>query len=185
MCEPISISASTLAIASLAATVVGTSVAAYGAIQSGNAQKAAAAAREQQNRNNAVLAQRAADDALARGDINAGTKARQTAQLMGQQRAGLAANGIDTNEGSALDLQADVAASGEFDQLTIRSNAMREAAGYEAQGMNYQTQGSIDRATGDNAASAGMLSATSSIVGGAGAVASQWYDFKHGKRVAA
>lgn len=169
----------------VAATVAAAAASAYGAMQTSNAQKAAAGAREQQNQNNAVLAQRAAADAMARGDINAGTKARQTAQLIGQQRAGLAANGLDPNEGSALDLQSDVAGNGEFDQLTIRSNAMREAAGYEAQGMNYQTQGSIDRAAGDNAVSAGMLSATSSIVGGAGSVAGQWYDFKYGKRGAA
>lgn len=172
------------AAAGAAATAVGTGVSIYGAMQTASAQSAAANAQAQQARNNAVLAGRAADDATARGDIAAQQKANQTAQLLGQQRVGLAANGVDPNSGSALDLQSDVAGNGELDQLTIKSNAAREAAGYQAQGMNYSTQASIDEADSQNALSAGALKATSSLIGGAGSVASSWYQFQYGTRQA-
>lgn len=172
------------AAAGAAATVVGTGISVYGAMQTANAQSKAADAQAQQARNNAILAGRAADDATARGDIAAQQKANQTNQLLGQQRVGLAANGVDPNSGSALDLQSDVAGNGELDQLTIKSNAAREAAGYQAQGMNYSTQASIDEADSQNALSAGALKATSSLIGGAGSVASSWYQFQYGTRQA-
>lgn len=172
------------AAAGAAATVVGTGISVYGAMQTASAQSKAADAQAQQARNNAILAGRAADDATARGDIAAQQKANQTNQLLGQQRVGLAANGVDPNSGSALDLQSDVAGNGELDQLTIKSNAAREAAGYQAQGMNYSTQASIDEADSQNALSAGALKATSSLIGGAGSVASSWYQFQYGTRQA-
>ena len=46
---------------------------------------------------------------------------------------------------------------GQLDQLTVHSNALREAAGYQQQGMNYQTQAGIDEASSKNAATAGYL----------------------------
>lgn len=185
MCEAITGIAlsTTLAYAAAAGTAISAATSAYGAIQSANATSAAAAAKAQQDKNNAILAGNAANDATLRGQVAEQQKANQTNQLLGQQRAGFAANGVDPNSGSAVDLQSDVAGNGELDQLTIRSNSAREAAGYQAQGMNYTTQASIDEASSQNALNAGALSATSSIIGGAGSVASQWYDFNAGTRL--
>lgn len=176
------IPASYLAAATLATTVIGTGVSAYGAIQTANAQSAAASAQAQQAQNNATLAQNAANDATARGVVAQQQKANQTNQLLGQQRAGLAANGVDPNSGTAVNLQSDTAGNGELDQLTIGANAAREASGYQAQGMNYSTQASVDEASSQNDLSAGALAAGSSIIGGAGSVASQWYSFQYGTR---
>lgn len=171
-----------MAAASLAATVAATAVSAYGAMQTAKAQSAAASAKAQQDQNNAILAGRAADDASARGLVAQQQKGNQTNQLIGQQRAALAANGVDPNSGTAVDLQSDAAGNGELDQLTVGANAAREAAGYRAQGMNYSTQASVDEASSQNALSAGALQATSSIIGGAGSVAGQWYQFQAGTR---
>lgn len=167
---------------SIAATVASTAMSAYGAMQTAKAQSAAAAAKAQQDQNNATLASRAADDATARGQVAQQQKGNQTSQLIGQQRTALAANGVDPNDGTAVDLQSDVAGNGELDQLTIGANAAREASGYRAQGANYASQASIDEASSQNALSAGALSATSSIIGGAGSVAGQWYQFNAGTR---
>lgn len=166
----------------IAATVAGTAVSAYGAIQTANAQSAASSAAAQQAQNNATLAQNAANDATARGVVAQQQKANQTNQLLGQQRAGLAANGVDPNSGTAVNLQSDTAGNGELDQLTIGANAAREAAGYQAQGMNYTTQASVDEASSQNDLSAGALKAGSSIIGGAGSVASSWYSYQFGTR---
>jgi len=171
-----------LAAASIATTVAATAVSAYGAMRTAQANSAAAAAKAQQDQNNAILAQRSANDATARGDVEAQQKANQTKQLIGQQRAGLAANGVDPNDGTAVDLQSDAAGNGELDQLTIHANAAREAAGYQAQGANYQNQAAVDEASSQNALSAGALASTSSILGGAGSVAGSWYQYQYGTR---
>lgn len=171
-----------LAAAAIGSTVLATGVSVYGAMQTAQAQSAAASAKAQQDRDNAILADRSATDATARGQVAEDQKANQTKQLIGQQRAALAGNGVDPNSGTAVDLQSDAAGNGELDQLTIGANAAREAAGYRAQGANYTTQASIDEASSQNALSAGALSATSSIVGGAGSVAGQWYQFRYGTR---
>lgn len=171
-----------LAGVTIAATMASAAATAYGAIKTSQAQSAAASAAAQQASNNAILAGRAADDATARGQVAAQQKANATNQLIGQQRAGLAANGVDPDSGTAVALQSDTAGNGELDQLTIGANAAREATGYKAQGMNYSTQASIDEASSANATSAGELQAGSSIIGGAGKVASQWYSFNYGTR---
>jgi hypothetical protein len=174
--------AAALPVIAVVATVAGTAVSVYGAMQTAQAQSAANAAKAQQDRNNAILAENAANDAKARGDVAAQQKAAQTNQLIGQQRAALAANGVDPNQGTAVDLQSDAAGNGELDQLTIHANAAREAAGYNAQGANYSSQAAVDEASSQNALSAGSLSAVSTIIGGAGSVAGQWYDYSYGTR---
>lgn len=69
----------------------------------------------------------AAADALARGEIAAQGGRSEIAQLIGQQRAALAASGIEVDTGSALDITTDTAGLGEFDILNIQANAEREA----------------------------------------------------------
>lgn len=179
MCDPVSIS-----IASIAATVVGTGASIYGQMQSSAAASAAASYNAQVSANNQKLANQEAQDAIARGDQQAQLKASATEQVIGRQKAALAANGVDVNSGSAVDLESDSAAAGQFDQLTIQNNALRESIGYHNQGINYQNQASLDEASSANALSAGELQAGASVFKGAGSVAGQWYNFSYGTRQA-
>lgn len=77
----------TLAYTALAASPIGTGVAVYGQIQAGNAQKAQADYQAKVAANNAILTQRAADDARARGKQQEEQAAIQGKQLIGRQRA--------------------------------------------------------------------------------------------------
>ncbi|MFP5337511.1 MAG: hypothetical protein ACLGIW_03285 [Gammaproteobacteria bacterium] len=110
---------------------------------------------------NAAYKEAAAQDAEKRGAVDADRYRRQVGQLIGTQRTGFAANGIDVNSGTASEIQDDTAAFGEFDALTIANNAAREAWGYRVGAQNDLMNG---RMAQSNARSA----ATGSILGGVG-----------------
>lgn len=147
------------------AGILGTAFSAYGAIQQGNAAKSAADFNAQ---NMAIMAA----DARKRGEAAAEAKQRETGALIGRQRAVMAARGLDLNQGSPLSILGDTAALGELDTQTIKGNAEREAVGYLNQGKLYAAEG-------QNAQSAGLLSAAGDVVGGIGSVASKWYQLKN------
>lgn len=168
-----------LPVLSIVGTVLGTAFSAIGQMQQGKAAAAQAEYQAAVGRNNAILATRAANDARLRGDEAARRKAVENKQLAGRQRAVLAANGVLVDQGSALDITSDTAEIGKLDELTIRSNAEREALGYEAQGMNFNASAGLNQMRADNATSSGYGAAFGTVLGGAGTVASKWYQFKN------
>lgn len=166
-----------VAIASMAAAAAGATVSAVGARNQGIAAQQQAAYQAAVARNNEVLAESAARDAKAKGDVLEQQKRQQIAQQEGMVRAVAGASGFDENSGSPLRIQESVAQVGEEDAQIIRNNAAREAYGYRTQGMNYAAQAGLDEAEGRNAATAGNLGAFSSIIGGASSVASRWSQY--------
>lgn len=164
-----------MAMVGMALTAVSGVVTALGQISQGNAAKAQGDYQAAVLRNNKILADRAAEDAVKRGDIAEGNQAYETKALIGRQRAQFAANGVDVNVGSAVDIQSDTAAIGQQAQLTIRSNAAREALGYRTQGMNFAADAGLAEARGKSAQTAGYMSAFGTVLDTAGSVASKWY----------
>ena len=158
--------------------VLSTAFSVVGQMQQGKAAAAQAEYQAAVGRNNEILARRAADDARLRGDEAARRKAVETKQLAGRQRAVLAANGVLVDQGSALDITSDTAEIGKLDELTIRSNAEREALGFEAQGMNFNASANLNQMRADNASSSATAGAFGTILSGAGSVASKWYQYK-------
>lgn len=106
---------------------------------------------------NAQIAEWQAEDALARGREQVTRQREYIRQLTGSQRARLAAQGIDIDSGSALDVQLDTARSGELDVLAIENAARREAWGYRVQAQDYRTRGAIARYEGRQAAVGTLL----------------------------
>ncbi len=90
---------------------------------------------------NADRAERDAALVEQRGQRDANLQRVATRQTIGSQRAAFAAQGVEVNDGSALEVQADTAMLGELDALMIQSNAAREALGYKAQAATYRQQG--------------------------------------------
>lgn len=130
-------------------------------------------------RNNQVLAQRAADDARLRGDEAASKTRTQADAIKGRQRAVMAANGVVIDQDTALDITTDTAGQGELDALTVRSNAEREALGYEAQGMNFQGEAALSAAKASNASSGAFGAMAGTFMSGASSVASKWYGYQN------
>jgi len=176
MCE---VTTATLAYASIAASVAGAGISMYGQYQAGQAAKAQGAYQAAVLRNNQIIAGRAAEDARLRGEEASKRKAMETKQLIGRQRAALAGNGVVVDQDSALEITGDTAEMGKWDELTIRSNAEREALGYEAQGMNAGAEAGLALARGQSASSAATLGMAGTFLTGAGTVAGRWYDFQH------
>lgn len=152
MCEPTTIA--------LAVTAVVGAVSAKSAYDQGQVAK-------QVGRNNQIMAEYAAQDAVKRGEEDA-IKVRQRAdQIKGAQRASMAARGLDLGVGTAAELQDQTDFFGQQDVATTRSNAARDA-------WSLRTQGTNARAHGDAAAQQSNLSAFSTLLGGASQVASKW-----------
>ncbi|OPX89060.1 MAG: hypothetical protein A4E53_01668 [Pelotomaculum sp. PtaB.Bin104] len=89
---------------------------------------------------NSKLADFQAKDAERRGVEEANAYRVKVKQLIGSQRAAMAAQGIEINADSALEIQEETAALGEQDAMTIKNNAFLEATGYRIQALDYRSQ---------------------------------------------
>lgn len=147
MCSPIA-----LAVTSIAATLVG-------GYQQAQAAKAEGAYAAQVANQNAKIATQQADYERQLGNIEEEKQRRNVRLMLGSQRAALAANGIDTTSGTALDLQSETAQLGEEDALAIRANAARRAWGYEVDAMNQKANAAAAKARGKNQAIGSYLGA--------------------------
>lgn len=126
---------------------VGTALSAGGQIASGIGARKYATAVEKEGA-------RLGRDAIARGEQDVGRYAIDLAGLLGAQRTSVAAQGIDTNQGTAAALRAETQAFGAEDIQTIRENALREAYGLrrsaknQAQSLRWQSVGQFGSAFG-------------------------------------
>ena len=134
--------------------------------QLAQSQQRQAAFQAQVARNNAILSQRAADDARKRGRIEETQRRQLTRQQIGQQEVRLAGSGQVIGQGSALDITVDTAGVGELDALTIRNNAEREALGFEIQGVNFAAGAGALDARGRSAITAGRTAAFGTLLTG-------------------
>lgn len=140
-----------------------------GGVMQGNAAKAQAGQQALQQRTNALYAQDAAEDAVKRGTYDADLQRVRTAQSIGTQRAAAAGNGGDVNSGTNAQLQADTAALGELDALTIQNNAAREAYGFKVQALTGLSNARQTEANGETAQRSSILGG---IIKGASSYAS-------------
>jgi len=133
-----------------------------------------ASAARQVARNNAMMAEYAAQDAQRRGENEAESIRRKGASLKSAQRAAFAAKGVDVGYGGAADIQDQTDFFTESDIATTRTNARREAWNYRAQGQQALAMGKADSMNA-------MLAAGGTLLGGAGKVADKWYANKFGE----
>lgn len=152
--------------------------------QAGIAQREAAESEAELSEFNAHVAQAQATDAIQRGAEDESRYRSGVRDLIGSQRTGIAASGINVGYGSAVDVQADAAFLGELDALTIRNNAAREAWGYTVQATDLRKRAEITRkagayaeATGREQQKAARVGAATTLVAGAGSLLAQKYGY--------
>ena len=155
MCDPVSLT--------IAATAVGVAGSAYTGVAANNDARYAA----QVATNNAALARGEAADALDRGNREEMRKWREVAQTKSAQIAGMAANGLDTSFGSAVDVVTDTAVYGAMDAQTIQEGAAREATGFLMSAQNYGEEAKAQRRQGRNALIGAGFEAAGTILSGA------------------
>lgn len=149
------IATTTLIVASLVAAAASTAMSMKAASDQAAAERDAANYQAQVALNNQTIANQNAKAAADAGQVQEDQSRMATAQRTGAIRAAAAANGLDPNMGSAVDIQSDSAKLGELDALTIRANTARTVYGIQTQAMNYGAQAGLDQATAANAMVAG------------------------------
>lgn len=129
---------------------------AYGQAKAANAQADYNAAVAD---NNAKTATYQAEEAQRRGEEDAINQNRKTAQLRGEQRATMAARGLDLTYGTPQSLIDQTDYFGQVDANTLRDNAARESFSKRVESSNYTASASAARASKTNAAFAGLTAA--------------------------
>jgi len=113
-----------------------------------------------------------AESATTRGRAESDQEKIKTKKLIGAQRAKLAAQGIEVDSGSALDIQLETAELGAVDALTIRNNAFREATGHRIQAIDLRSQSGFTKLASKNKArntiTTGGLNAAREVTRGVG-----------------
>ena len=168
----------TLGIASLALGAVGTITQAAGAAQTAEANRAQATYQAQVAENNQIIANQNAMQARAAGAQEAAIQGQKTKAEVGGIKAAQAASNIDVNSGSALDVRSSASQLGELNSLTIRSNAARQAYGYETQGLAYQGEAALDQSRAASAVAAGNTAIAGSLLGGAGSLSRDAFKYQ-------
>lgn len=128
-------------------------VGAIGAIQQGNAAKAAADY-------NATISMQNAEISRANAAAEARQIGRENYLRLGAIRAAAGRNGGVSGEGSVLDLLGDVAAQGELEKQQALYQGDLAARG-------YTNTATLDRFSGKNAQRAGYMKAGTDLLGGA------------------
>ena len=165
----------------LGMSAVGTVAQMYGQYQAGQAGAQAARYQAAVARNNAIVSGYNAQQALDQGDAAVTQSQMKTRSLIGAQRAALAANGVDVNSGSALDVQSDSAMLGQLDALTLRYNAQTKANAYLSQAGQYIAQGGLFDQQAGSALDASLIGMGTSLLSGASSVGDKWLTYKaHG-----
>lgn len=159
-------------------------IGAIGSIISGvdayNTAKASAKAAEYQEdiyRQNAQIAEQNAVTTKQSGIDDARRIKLQTLSNIATQKVAMAANGIDIDEGSALDLTDTTKYFGEMDALTTVNNAQSRASAYESEGLNFLSQAGLSSLLADNYRKSSFISGLGSGMTGLGQVGSSWYNW--------
>jgi hypothetical protein len=163
----------TLGMASLGMQGAGTLMNAAGAYGQAKTQQGVLNYESQVAGNNAVYAGYQAQVAKQVGEQQVQTLEMQNSQLYSNQRATMAANGVDLGSGSATDILASTKYMGARDALTIQDNTNRRVWGLNTEAQNYESEANVDQSM-RNSISPGKA-AFGSLLGGAGSVASSWY----------
>lgn len=181
MCVTAGTAALALSAGGMAAKTLGSLGAGSASSNAAAAQAQIAAYQGQVARNNAIIANQQADSEIKVGQTQAFNQSLQNAAKFGNVKTAQAANGIDVNKGTAVDVQASERQLGQYGAETVLSNAQRKAYGYRVQAQTdlaqaglYDAQGQLSRSSAASAATGGLLSGAGSLLSGASQLPFNW-----------
>lgn len=137
---------------------------AAGSIQQGYASSAAAGYNAKVAEENAQLAKQNAAWTGAEGSQASELQGLRTKANVGAIQTAQAANGVDITSGSAKAVQRSEAQMGALSQANIRSNAARQAYGFETQSAFDMGQASLDKSQARNDVTAGFVGGATSLL---------------------
>lgn len=160
----------------LGAQGFGAGQSALGAYFNASGQKTTLNAQANLDDTNAKLQEMTAQSALLSGQRQEQASDIKYANIKSAQKTAFAANGIDLNSTTPLNVLTGTDAVKEVDAATIAANAGRAAFGARETGLSYSNKARGERAQADSISP--FMSATGSIISSAGTVASSWYQLK-------
>lgn len=175
MVDPVS--ASVLAIGSMAASGIGGIMQAQGATQTGaaqarmyNYQSAVASMNQRIAKQNAAYTRHV-------GEVSAQKRGMEVRGQEGLALATQAGRGLDVNRGTPKNVRESIHELGLHDQSIIRSDAARRAYAQEIEGVQSETQSTLYRMAATNAEDAARLKAEGTLLGTATSVSSKWLQY--------
>lgn len=166
-----------LAALSLGATVVGAGINAYGASKTADANAQASVYQSQVAANNKKIADLNAAYAITSGRSQAFSNDLKTAQTVGAQKTAQAANGLDVNSGTNVNVRQSTEEIGRLDTLTLMNNAMKQAGGFTAQGLNFAAESQLDLMKAKTSETTGDIGVATSLLGGASSFSDKWLGY--------
>ncbi len=151
-------------------TAIGGGVSALGSIMGGVSASRSDKYNAKVAEENAALAKQNAAFEGAIGESNVGLAGLKTKQEFGAIKAAQAAHGVDVNTGSAKAVQNSQAETGMLNAANIRSNAARQAYGFEVQATGYENQANLDKASARNDIYTGIGNAGAGLIKTAGQI---------------
>ena len=156
------------------AGVAGAATSAYGALYQGAAAKETASYQAQVAANNAIIANQNAQYAVAAGQQQAEAVSLKGSAQAGKVKAGLAANNIDVNTGSARNVQVSQAETNQLDTETVLNNAELTAYGYRTAATGYTAESGLLTTQATEAPVGAALSAGGGLLANASSVGLKW-----------
>lgn len=167
------------AIASLAATAIGTGISAYGSYQQGQAASKAASYNAQIAENNRTIAEQNAEYATRAGIAKAEQESLAGRSALGKIKARQSASGVTVASSSSEDVVEGAREANVLDVANVVQNAQLQAYGYKSQAMNFEAGANLARIEGANARRAGTLGALGTLLSGAGSLGGQYTYYSH------
>lgn len=99
-----------------------------------------------------------AEEAIKRGEKDAMTKGQETRRFIGEQKAAMAAGGIDLSSAQATNLLSETETIGAADMANLRSNAWQEAWGFKSEAVSTRGQGEMQNYAAQNTARSTLIS---------------------------
>lgn len=124
--------------------------------------------------NNAKVDKQNADYAIAAGEVQAGDQGIKNAEREAKVKNAQAANGIDVNTGSAVDVQASQKMTDTLDIDRILHEAGLRATGYQTQAVNDEAQAGQDVLQGITGSAATLLEKAPTFNLGSGTQSNSW-----------
>lgn len=132
---------------------------------------------------NAEMARRNARMEAERGEAAQVQQQMKSRNTIAAITAAQAANGLDINTGSNLDVRTSAESLARVDALNVKNDSVRKAYNFETEAAGEVAQAGAYRAKGDNDQLAGWVDAGSSLVGGAASVGDKYLKYSKDKSI--
>ena len=141
-----------------------------GTKETGQAQSDAALYQAQVASNNARVADQNAQYATEAGEAQGEASSMKGAAKSAAVKSSIAANGVNVNTGSAVNVQKSENETNALDTANVVQNANLQAYGYRTQAASFENQANLDDMEASNATKGADISALGGLLGSASSI---------------